>query len=103
MNRKNMGEAIIDEFEILTPAYEAAAVKTLEERIDSLGSDVKIAVQIFSRAIKDDPDYWRTWQANIAMAFKDEWERNINLKTSIHIIANNAARNFLMQLTAGER
>ena len=59
------------------------------------------AVRILCRSIKADPDFWRTWQANIAMAYKDEYERNKNLKTPVHIIANNAARNFLMQLCEG--
>lgn len=50
-----------------------------------------------------DPEYYYSWQANIAMAFKDEIDRAeksmnikvINGREHIHDVANNAAKNFL--------
>lgn len=54
------------------------------------------------RTIKKDPDIYYAWQANIAMAFNDEFRRFMEGKTSdqmteinIGVIANNAAKNFL--------
>jgi len=49
---------------------------------------------------KEEGSYYYSWQANIAMAFKDEYERfNPNMqdgnKHILHMIANNAAKNFL--------
>lgn len=52
--------------------------------------------------IKNDPDIYRGYQANIAMAFKDAFHNHMKLskskypnKTDIHAISNNAAINFL--------
>lgn len=43
--------------------------------------------------------YYYTWQANIAMAFYDEYRREMGdspkMNVFIHEIANNAAKNFL--------
>jgi uncharacterized protein YukE len=49
---------------------------------------------------KSEGSYYYSWQANIAMAFKDEYERfNPNMRDGnreiLHRIANNAAKNFL--------
>ena len=79
---------------------EAPAPPKVEPRVKVADTEVSLAVKTFSRAIKDDPEYWRSWQANIAMAFQDEMERSKNLKLPIHTIANTAARNFLMLLTS---
>lgn len=54
---------------------------------------------LFER-IRTEPDLYYAWQANIAMAFKDEYNRQINYnympnKEDIHEIANQAAKNFL--------
>lgn len=60
---------------------------------------------IFKR-IKNEPDLHYAWQANIAMAFKDEfWRRKntnktlIDVEDDLHEMANQAAKNFLDQLT----
>lgn len=60
------------------------------------------AVKIVTDQIKSDPDLYIAYQSNIAMAFKDEWDRQardrqyIDLgKLDIHEIANQAAKNFL--------
>lgn len=55
-------------------------------------------------ALEADESYRYGWQANIAMAFKDEWQRAVDsggLPTApdqIHEIANNAAKHFLTLL-----
>lgn len=68
-------------------------------------TSLKEAVEVLCKALKEDEDYYRSWSANIAMAFKDEyikaydkspltWETDLDL----HVVANNAADNFLKQL-----
>jgi hypothetical protein len=48
---------------------------------------------------KSEGSYYYSWQANVAMAFKDEFQRNYDIdKGNIHQVANNAARNFLDML-----
>lgn len=66
---------------------------------------LKEAVETLTTALKEDKDYYNSWQANIAISFKDaydnEWD-NLNKyvegvpnKPDIHIVANRAAENFL--------
>lgn len=59
------------------------------------------AIRELTSALKEDEGYWMSWQANIAMAFVDEYRRNPkkykNYK-DIHGIANQAAINFLKLL-----
>ena len=48
--------------------------------------------------LKEDEDLYYAYQSNIAMAFKDEYDRNdkkYKNRTDVHEIANNAAKNFL--------
>jgi len=55
------------------------------------------AMTTLTTALREDEDYYTSWQANIAMAFKDEFDRhdeNIDRK-KLHLIGNNAAKNFL--------
>ena len=50
--------------------------------------------------LRKDKGYYVGWQANIAMAFKDEYARtgnNLSHK-KVHKVANQAANNFLRQL-----
>jgi hypothetical protein len=63
---------------------------------------LKKAVKILSKALRNDPDYFRAYQANIAMQFKDEYSRvrktrgyNYLNNEDIHNIANKAAKSFL--------
>ena len=61
---------------------------------------IKKAMGIISLELKNDPDYYIAWQANIAMAFKDEVNRlkpitNRWDRQDVHEIANQAAKNFL--------
>jgi len=58
------------------------------------------AVKNLCSALKKDKDYYYSWQANIAMAFKDEHYRQKSKKSymnqeDIHNVANEAAKNFL--------
>lgn len=54
------------------------------------------------KRLKTEADLYYAYQANIAMAFKDEYDRQASLrdyvdlgKLDIHEIANQAAKNFL--------
>lgn len=57
--------------------------------------DAKYAVTILVDELSKDPHYFYAWQANIAMAFKDECSRNNVDFESLHEVANQAAINFL--------
>ncbi len=66
---------------------------------------LKEAVATVCKALYEDEGYYIGWKANIAMAFKDEWDKKarerdfIDLgKLDIHEIANTAADNFLKLL-----
>lgn len=54
------------------------------------------AIDTLQRSLKKDEGYRYSWQANIAMAFYDEFRRSKpkNL-TQVHEAANKAASNFL--------
>ena len=65
------------------------------------------AIDQLIKALKEDEGYYYGWQANIAMAFQDEYRTQMEIlehpftleaQVSIHQIANNAAKNFLNQL-----
>lgn len=59
------------------------------------------AIDVLTKEIIQDEGYRYGWQANIAMAFKDEWERNMEkygvkyCLANIHAIANKSAQDFL--------
>ncbi len=58
------------------------------------------AVEHLQKALKEDPDYYYGWQANIAMGFKDEYAKHTALGhhidgETIHEIANDGAKRFL--------
>jgi len=67
--------------------------------------DLAESVKILQKALKEDAGYWMVWEANIAMAFKDVWQRTVEegghpcTPSHIHVIANNAAKYFLQNLT----
>lgn len=62
--------------------------------------DFSIEDNLFDK-IKNDKELYYAYQANVAMAFKDEYYNYKNKKgkavnnDDIHIISNNAAKNFL--------
>ena len=58
------------------------------------------------KALQTDKEYRRGWQANLSMAFKDEYDRchkKYKTKIDIHYIANKAACNFLRLLTETQK
>ncbi len=64
------------------------------------------AVQVLCEELKTDEGYRESWKANIAMAFKDEWNNHmmeVQAKgkgyTDMHKISNDAADRFLNLLT----
>jgi len=63
-----------------------------------MNNNIKKSVETLTDAIRNDDELYYGYQANIAMAFKDEFYRNTknykNMK-DIHEIANIAAKNFL--------
>ena len=70
---------------------------------------LKDAIKIITSELKNDKGYYEAWQANIAMAYKDNeiWYKNKTGKKYLnkndkHIIANNAAVYFLNQLCINE-
>jgi len=63
----------------------------------------KEACIVVFNTLKEDKDYYRAWKDNIAMAFKNEWnseqfQQSQQDSKALHIIANNAADNFLKTL-----
>ena len=61
----------------------------------------KWAVRYLCRQLKKDQGYYISWQANIAMAFKDRYfsrTKRYKNHTDIHNIANDAAKDFLYNL-----
>ena len=66
----------------------------------------KEAIDYLIKELNSDPSYRISWQANIAMAFYDSaywYKKKKNKKyltmVDIHAIANDAANNFLAQLS----
>jgi hypothetical protein len=63
-----------------------------------MSEKISNAVKLLVKELKKDNSYYYSWQANIAMSFKDEYNRyckRYKNRTDIHKIANNAAKNFL--------
>lgn len=78
------------------------------EKSDLTSETLKSAIEVLQEALKDE-GYYLSWQANIAMAFKDEYNRQeykndhdklegFQAELDIHEIANTAAENFLQML-----
>jgi hypothetical protein len=72
--------------------------------------EISDAVKMLTDELKSDPSYRIGWQSNIAMAFKDcayQYKKKMDKKyltsVDIHIIANDAANNFLNLLCSHER
>ena len=58
--------------------------------------ETKQAVETLCKALREDSDYYYSWQANIAMQFKDEMGRGgYEVDEQVHEIANDAAKAFL--------
>src|ERR1035437_2751362 len=81
---------------------------TAEEVADP-NHEIARAVHVLTTALQEDPDYRRSWQANIAMAFFDEVRRDLIFTNEgsdmskvtldrLHGISNRAAEHFLAQI-----
>ena len=60
-----------------------------------MGLEFKEAYDVISKGLRDDKALYYSYQANLAMAFKDECARMGYKFPDLHIIANEAAKNFL--------
>ena len=76
----------------------------MESEIPKENDKLRDAVRTLSKALKNDPELFYAYQANIAMAFKDNvrWYKQKTGKKSLssgdlHEIANDAAKYFLNQ------
>ena len=58
--------------------------------------DVKKEMDAVCKALREDAEYYQACQANIAMAFVDEWREADDHE--IHPLANRAAKRFLDML-----
>lgn len=71
---------------------------------EPLKQGIKEELDIVRQALRTDEGYYHSWQANIAMAFKDQFDKDAQKydiyysPKDIHEIANEAAQNFLNQL-----
>ena len=73
-----------------------SVIDNLPEAIN--GKTEQSPVQRVTELIKNDEELYYGYQSNIAMAFKDEYDRNTKKyknRQDIHKIANNAAKHFL--------
>jgi GH25 family lysozyme M1 (1,4-beta-N-acetylmuramidase) len=57
------------------------------------------ALAVIVKQLRDDKDYYRAWQSNIAMAFQDSVTLAGYRFPELHKLANEAADNFLNNLT----
>jgi len=59
------------------------------------------AVGILAKALREDEGFYYSYQANIAVAFQDEFARSplkYKNRSEVHRISNEAAKNFLNNL-----
>ena len=58
------------------------------------------AFKVFSKELRRDKELYRSYQANIAMAYQDcaHWERSRDSRAKRHAIGNRAADHFLKLL-----
>lgn len=74
----------------------------MAETIDA-SLTVERSVQCLTKALDEDPDFFLSYKANIAMAFQDEFDKAAEslgqeeASNSIAFIANEAAERFLRQ------
>jgi hypothetical protein len=67
--------------------------------------EITKAIKVLADAMNSDHQYFYAWQANIAMAFQDEFNRELKensdilSKETLHRISNMAAVNFLALLS----
>lgn len=84
------------------------AEKVGNKLMEAIESDISNAIKALQKALSEDKSegsYYYVWQANIAMAFVDEFIKQgdsheeftkwLMLENGLSVIANNAAKNFL--------
>lgn len=75
------------------------ATKIGNDIVGKIENDLPNAIKVLQKHLKGDKSegsYYHSWVCNIAMAFKDEYDRTPDVfKSDIHTIANEAAKNFL--------
>jgi len=79
--------------------FDSSGTREIGNRlVEELENDVPLAMEILKKAMNDE-SYYIAWQANIAMAFCDEFTKQRPDSDEecevIHKIANQAAMNFL--------
>lgn len=81
--------------------FEKTYSASLNTPDNPIPDNLKVIIEAL-RADKTPGSYYHSWQANIAMAFKDEWDRQSKKKDyarlntmDVHEVANTAAKNFL--------
>jgi len=63
--------------------------------------ELKNTVRTLTKHLKTDDELWRSYRDNIAICFIDtyyRYEKRYKNREDIHLIANNAAKNFLDKL-----
>ena len=65
-----------------------------------MGKNIKKEVDTLCKALRKDKELYYAYQSNIAMAFVDEFARYAKIRdyvdnNAVHLIANEAAKNFL--------
>ena len=87
-----------------TGVFDSSEAKRIgDELMKKIESDIPNAVTVITKEMlsdKSEGSYYYSWQANIAMAFQDEYRRwaekfNVVNDHPIHSISNQAAKNFL--------
>ncbi len=74
-----------------------------------MSEGIEKEIGVLRKALFNDPDYYNTWQANIAVQFQDAYEHAVEKRrqsldedpVSIHEVSNQAAKNFLNLLIGG--
>ena len=69
-----------------------------------LPSKLEQAMDVIVEELRVSPDYFRSWQANIAVEFQDQFakfkKRGKPNRSDVHFLSNRAAENFLIRLLA---
>jgi hypothetical protein len=102
-----MGETSMCWEPIPTGIFQSTNAENIgRELMLKIQSDIPNAVGALIKALSEDKkegSYYYSWQANIAMAFKDEWDgeqfqQSDQDGAAVHRLANQAAKNFLDML-----
>lgn len=78
-------------------------IQSLLEEYNGTSKAIPFSVKNLCERLKKDKDYYYSWQANIAMAFQDEFRKEFPASSTgylfdLHKISNEAAKYFLNNL-----